>query len=147
MNLKLCCKQYDKINLWHLIVVPQLSRGWQHNYSTETRQAGCANEQSMYSLMSMDATDMIVSICVILPRVTKVSKATVTVASMSWPFRFKNYTNGHEPSHLEVKEKRNNIDQSRMEVFRDFYSNDISPNANSPSPESCQLHYNQGPPL
>ncbi len=25
-----------------------------HNYSTKTRQAGRANEQSMYSLMSMD---------------------------------------------------------------------------------------------
>jgi hypothetical protein len=34
-------------------VSPQLSSGWQHNYSTETRQAGLANEQSMCSLMSM----------------------------------------------------------------------------------------------
>ncbi len=34
----------------NLIVVPQLSGGWQHNYSTQTREAGCANEQSMYSL-------------------------------------------------------------------------------------------------
>jgi hypothetical protein len=33
--------------------VPQLSGGWQHNYSTKTRQAGCANEQSMYSLLSL----------------------------------------------------------------------------------------------
>ena len=37
----------------HLIVAPQLSSGWQHNYSTKTWQAGWANEQSMYSLMSM----------------------------------------------------------------------------------------------
>jgi hypothetical protein len=34
----------------HLIVVPQLSSGWQHNYSTKTRQADWANELSMYSL-------------------------------------------------------------------------------------------------
>jgi hypothetical protein len=37
----------------HLIVAPQLISGWQHNYSTKTRQVGQANEQSMYSLMSM----------------------------------------------------------------------------------------------
>jgi enoyl-[acyl-carrier-protein] reductase (NADH) len=36
-----------------LIVAPQLSSGRQNNYSTKTRQAGWANEQSMYSLMSM----------------------------------------------------------------------------------------------
>jgi hypothetical protein len=35
----------------HLIVVPQLSSGWQHKYSTKTRQAGHENEH--YSLMSM----------------------------------------------------------------------------------------------
>ncbi len=50
MNLKLCNKQYD---LLPLIVAPQPSSGWQHNYSTKTRQVGCANEQSTYSLMSM----------------------------------------------------------------------------------------------
>jgi hypothetical protein len=38
-------------------VAPKLSSGWQHNYSTKTRQAGRANEQSMYSLMSMSYTD------------------------------------------------------------------------------------------
>jgi hypothetical protein len=32
-------------------MVPQLCSGWQHNYSTKTRQAGCTNEQPMYSLM------------------------------------------------------------------------------------------------
>jgi hypothetical protein len=53
--LKLCSKQYNKIDLSHLIVAPQLSGGWRHNYSTKTRQAGCANEQSMYSLISMGA--------------------------------------------------------------------------------------------
>jgi hypothetical protein len=36
-----------------MIVVSQRSRGWQHNYSTKTRQAGCANKQCMYSLMFM----------------------------------------------------------------------------------------------
>jgi len=58
LNLKLCSKQYNKIFVLHLIVAPQLSSGWQHNYSTKTRQAGHANEQSMYSLMSMSATMM-----------------------------------------------------------------------------------------
>jgi hypothetical protein len=53
LNLKLCSKQYNKKFVLHLIVAPQLCSGWQHNYSTKTRQAGWANEQSMYSLMSM----------------------------------------------------------------------------------------------
>jgi hypothetical protein len=53
LNLKLCGKQYNKIDLLHLIVAPQLSGGSQHNYSAKTRQASRANEQSMYSLMSM----------------------------------------------------------------------------------------------
>ncbi len=53
LNLKLFCKQYTKKIVLHLIVAPQLTSGWQHNYSTKTRQAGRANEQSMYSLMSM----------------------------------------------------------------------------------------------
>ncbi len=56
LNLKLCSKQYNKSDLLQLIVVPQLSGGWQHNYSTKTRQAGHANEQSLYSLMSMVKT-------------------------------------------------------------------------------------------
>jgi len=30
------------------IVVPQLIGGWQHNYSTKTRQVGHANEQDIY---------------------------------------------------------------------------------------------------
>jgi hypothetical protein len=53
LNLKLSSKQYDEIVLLHLIVVTKLSNGWQHNYSTKTRQVGRANEQSMYSLLSM----------------------------------------------------------------------------------------------
>jgi hypothetical protein len=54
LNLKLCSKKYNKIALLHLIVVTMLSGGWQHNYSTETRQAGDADEQSVYyCLMSM----------------------------------------------------------------------------------------------
>jgi hypothetical protein len=52
LNLKLCSKQYNNFFL-HLIVVPQLSSGWRHNYSTKTWQTDWANEQSMYSLMSM----------------------------------------------------------------------------------------------
>jgi hypothetical protein len=52
LNLKLCRKQCNKF-FFHLIVVPQLSSGWQHNYSTKTWQAGCTNGQSIYSLMAM----------------------------------------------------------------------------------------------
>ncbi len=40
--------------VFHLIVVPQLSSGWEHNYSTKTRQVGCINEQSM-SLLCLRA--------------------------------------------------------------------------------------------
>jgi hypothetical protein len=53
LNLKLYRKQYNKFFLLHLIVVPQLSSGWRHNYAIKTRWAGYANEQSMYPLMSM----------------------------------------------------------------------------------------------
>ncbi len=54
LNLKLCSKQYNKNFVWHLIVAAQLGGGgWQHNYSIKTRQAGCANVQSMYYLMFM----------------------------------------------------------------------------------------------
>jgi hypothetical protein len=53
LNLKLCSKQYNKSFVLHLILSPQLSSGWRHNYSNKTRQEGHANEQSMYSLFSM----------------------------------------------------------------------------------------------
>jgi hypothetical protein len=46
LNLKLCSKWYNKINLLHLILAPQLSSDWQRNYSTKTKQAGRAIEQS-----------------------------------------------------------------------------------------------------
>jgi hypothetical protein len=36
-----------------MIVAPQLSGGWRHNYLTKARPAGHANEQSMNFLMSM----------------------------------------------------------------------------------------------
>jgi hypothetical protein len=52
-NLKLTTKQYSRVVLLHLIVVPQLSSGWWHNYSTKTRLASSANEQSLYSLMHL----------------------------------------------------------------------------------------------
>ncbi len=42
-----------------MIVAPQLSSGWQHNYSNKTRQAGWANEQSIYYLMSMGSIDTV----------------------------------------------------------------------------------------
>ncbi len=55
-NLNLCSIQYNKKIVLHLIVAPQLGGGRQHNYSTKTRQAGRANEQSVYSLMSMSCS-------------------------------------------------------------------------------------------
>jgi hypothetical protein len=55
-NLKLYNKQYHKNISFHLIMAPQLSGGWQHNYSTKTRQVGRANEQSIFSLMSMSGS-------------------------------------------------------------------------------------------
>jgi hypothetical protein len=36
LNLKLCSKHYNEIDILHLILAPQLSGGWQHNYSTKT---------------------------------------------------------------------------------------------------------------
>ncbi len=55
-EFKVCSKQYNKKIVLHLIVMPRLSSGRQHNYSTKTRQAGLANEQSMYFLRSMGKT-------------------------------------------------------------------------------------------
>jgi hypothetical protein len=42
----LSSKQYNKIDLLHQIVGPQLSSGKQHNNSTKTRFVGCINKQS-----------------------------------------------------------------------------------------------------
>jgi hypothetical protein len=42
MHLKLCSKQYNKKFVLHLIVVPQLSSGWQHKYSTKNKAGGLA---------------------------------------------------------------------------------------------------------
>ncbi len=53
LNLKFCREQNNKNDLLHLIVIPQLSDGWEHNYSTKTSQVGLANEQYMFSLKSM----------------------------------------------------------------------------------------------
>jgi hypothetical protein len=52
-NFKLDSKQYNKNFVLHLIMAPQQSSRWQHDYSTKPRQAGHADGQSMYSLMSM----------------------------------------------------------------------------------------------
>jgi hypothetical protein len=41
-----------KIDLLHLIVVPKLGGSLQFNYSTKTRQAGQAYEQSIHTLFS-----------------------------------------------------------------------------------------------
>jgi len=38
LNLKLCSKQNNKIDLLHLIEAPQLSGSWQYYCSTKTRQ-------------------------------------------------------------------------------------------------------------
>jgi hypothetical protein len=57
LNLKLCSKPCNKIDVLHLIVVPELSGGWQHNYSTKAKQVGHANRQSMYSVMFMGFGD------------------------------------------------------------------------------------------
>jgi len=53
LNLKLGSKQYNKIIILGLTVVPQISGVWQHNYSTKTKQAGCGTEQSVYSDIAM----------------------------------------------------------------------------------------------
>jgi hypothetical protein len=54
-NLKLGSKLYEKIGLTHMIVAPQISGGWQHNYSNKARQTR-SKEQSIYFLMSLDLT-------------------------------------------------------------------------------------------
>jgi hypothetical protein len=57
LNLKLCSKQLNKNFVLYLMLAPQLSSGWQHNYSTKTRQMGCANEQSII-------------LCLCIPKIT-----------------------------------------------------------------------------
>jgi len=61
-NFKLCSKQYNEIILLHLIVAPQLGGSSRHNYSTKTRQEGHANDQAMYSLMSISSLALFISI-------------------------------------------------------------------------------------
>jgi hypothetical protein len=48
LNMKLGNEQYNKIDLLHPLVGPQLSGGWQHKCSTKTRQVSLAHEQSIY---------------------------------------------------------------------------------------------------
>jgi len=62
-NLKSCSKQNYQIDLLPLIVVPQLSNGWWHDYSTKTRPVGHANEQSIYCLMSINIPDHHFQLC------------------------------------------------------------------------------------
>ncbi len=45
LNLKLCSKQYCKIDLLHSIVMPQPSGSRQHYFSTKKRQAGRVSEK------------------------------------------------------------------------------------------------------
>jgi hypothetical protein len=53
LDFKFCSKQNNKIDLLYLIVAPLLIGGWQHNYSTKTRQAGRANEQSILLIIDI----------------------------------------------------------------------------------------------
>jgi hypothetical protein len=55
-QFELCSKEYNRIDILHWIVAPQIRDGLQHNYSTKTRQVDHANEQPMYSLMSTELT-------------------------------------------------------------------------------------------
>ncbi len=59
----------------HLIVAPQLSGGYQHNYPTKTVQAGHANEQSIYSLMSIARTISMFVVCSKLARLFREKNA------------------------------------------------------------------------
>jgi len=60
-----------KIDLLHWIVEPQLNGGWRHNYSSKTRLAGHAKEQPIYSLLSMNKSELI---CFASPKVAKASR-------------------------------------------------------------------------
>jgi hypothetical protein len=53
---QLCSKQYNKRFVLRLIVAPQLGGGQRHNYSTKTRQAGHANEQSYSYVYDVNPT-------------------------------------------------------------------------------------------
>jgi hypothetical protein len=53
-NLKLCSKKYNKIVCFAPDCGTTVNGVWQHNYSTKIWQTGHANDQSMYSLMSVD---------------------------------------------------------------------------------------------
>ncbi len=52
-NLKFHRKQDYKIDYLSHIVVLQPNGGWQHNYSTKTKQSSCTIKRSIYSLFSM----------------------------------------------------------------------------------------------
>jgi hypothetical protein len=63
----LCSKKYNKKFILHLIVALRLSSGWQHKPNlTKTRPAVWADEQSMYTPMSMDSTDVYSNMCYLL---------------------------------------------------------------------------------
>ncbi len=64
-----------------MIVAPQLSSGWWHNYSTKTRQEGRANEQSMYSLMSMNKTAI-----TLLPKEARQVQQQLSLLLAVWDF-------------------------------------------------------------
>jgi hypothetical protein len=71
LNLKLCSKLYNKIDVLRQIVASQLSGALQHNNSTKTRQAGNANDQSMYSLIAMGETSKVTILNVLRQNLTK----------------------------------------------------------------------------
>jgi len=74
--------------LLHLILAPQLSSGWQHNYLTKTWLAGCPNEQSMYSLMPVVPTTS-------PPTPKKYFKDVVLKSFVNARLYFKSWRNGN----------------------------------------------------
>ncbi len=67
--------------------MPQLSGSWQNNYSTKTRQTGRANEQYMYSLMSMA-----IMLCAVR---LNIAIQTTIIPSEKWHYSQFNYTECH----------------------------------------------------
>ncbi len=92
LNLKLCSKQYDKKLVLHLIVASHLGGGRRHNYLTKTRQAGCANEQFMYSLMSMCLIHVVLlPIDVVLSHSKQKAKSTISVLGITFYIKTKRH--------------------------------------------------------
>ncbi len=117
LTLKLYSKQYNTKFVLHLIVVPQLSSGWQHNYSTKTRQAaGPMSSLCILLCLRWHNTDGIISICVVSPKVAKASTVPCRwhwrfcTKLCQWKYSFKVGLNcGNYRSNLVHFESRKNI--------------------------------------